>query len=118
MFLQRAAGNLPSSDELLEFPLCVSPSYLVEFLLEWLEKAGWAVEERLVHGPEAGDEALLLLPDPPEAAVEPLADGELGHLLLDHVLQLLASQQLLQLQRFSVNMEWNTFLLKDFLVYS
>ena len=41
---------------------------------------------------------LLPLPDPLEAAVQPLADGELGHLLLDDVLQLLPGQQLLNLQ--------------------
>ena len=41
---------------------------------------------------------LLPLSDPLEAAVQPLADGELGHLLLDDVLQLLPGQQLLNLQ--------------------
>ena len=41
-------------------------------------------------------------PDAPEAAVEPLADGQLGHLFLNHVLKLLPRKQLLQLQRFPV----------------
>ena len=48
--------------------------------------------DRLVHEFEAGQEALLLLADPLEAAVQPPADGQLGHLLLDDVLQLLPGQ--------------------------
>ena len=48
--------------------------------------------------PMRGESYLLPLPDTLEAAVQPLADGELGHLLLDDVLQLLPGQQFLNLQ--------------------
>ena len=64
-------------------------SYLFEFF-EGFQR----VQEWFVHRPEASDEALLLLPDPPEAAVQPLSDGELGHLLLNHVLKLFAGKEL------------------------
>jgi hypothetical protein len=80
----------------VQMPNLTNMGPLANFLGKLVLQPTW-----LVHRSQSSNKTLLLLPNPLETPVQPLPDGQLGHLLLNDVLQFFAGQKFLELKSFA-----------------